>query len=104
MKDAYLDLGGYTQEFEENFRPEVSGNRPMEVNDQWLMGISYEIDLDMTSYDRKIYSVLDLISDVGGLAGAMFAAMRIICLVLRSNELDLYLVSKLYTKNELRKD
>ena len=68
------------------------------------MGISYEIDLDMTSYSRRIYSVLDLVSDVGGLSGALFAAMRIFCLVSRSGELEWYLVSKLYTKNELKKD
>ena len=68
------------------------------------MGISYEIDLDMTSYSRKIYSVLDLVSDVGGLAGALFAGMRVLCTVLRSGELELFLVSKLYTKKELRKD
>ena len=104
MDDSYLDLGDLTQEKDLTFRPEIAGYRPMEVNELSLLGISYEMDLDMISYDRRIYSVLDLVSDVGGLAGALFAAVRIICLVLRFYELEWYLVSKLYTKNELRKD
>ena len=33
--------------------------------------VTFEVSLNLTSYYRRVYSILDLLSDVGGLFGAI---------------------------------
>ena len=65
----------------------------MELGNRDQLGVTFEIKLDMTSFDRRVYTILDWISDVGGLSGAIYAALRILCLLLKANDLDWYLIS-----------
>ena len=101
MDDQWVDLGDLTQENDITYRPEFVGFRPMEHDEHSHAGVVFEMDLDMTSYDRRVYTVLDWLSDVGGLAGAMFAGIRVLSLLFLSNDLEWYLISKLYKRDQL---
>ena len=68
------------------------------------MGVVFEMDLDMYSYDRRVYTIFELLANVGGLLGVMFAGIRVAIILFLSNDLEWYLISKLYTKKQLRTD
>ena len=68
------------------------------------MGVVFEMDLDMYSYDRRVYTIFELLANVGGLLGVMFAGIRVVTIIFLSNDLEWYLISKLYTKKQLRTD
>ena len=60
------------------------------------MDITIERNLDLTTVDRDGYTVLDLISDIGGIQGILFSAVAVIMSFWNYNFLDNFLVSKLY--------
>ena len=68
------------------------------------MGVVFEMDLDMYSYDRRVYTIFELLANVGGLLGVMFAGIRVATIIFLSNDLEWYLISRLYTKKQLRTD
>ena len=68
------------------------------------MGVVFEMDLDMYSYDRRVYTIFELLANVGGLLGVMFTGIRVATILFLNNDLEWYLISKLYTKKQLRTD
>ena len=45
------------------------------------MAITYELDRDLSIIRRKVYRFLDLLSDIGGLAGTLFALFSVLIVV-----------------------
>ena len=58
--------------FENIFHVHEIKKRPYEFFNNVHVSVTYEFDLDLTFVDRKVYSVLDLLGDVGGLGEALF--------------------------------
>lgn len=54
------------------------------------------MSLDQTLIERTGYTVLDILSDVGGLQGIFVSVIFLFLSVLNHNDLDNYLVSKLF--------
>ena len=54
------------------------------------------MNLDITLIERNGYTILDVLSDVGGLQGILISAFAFIISFLNHNDLENYLVSKLY--------
>ena len=52
--------------------------------------------MDQTMVQRNGYTILDVLSDVGGLQGILITVITLVLGILNSNYLDNYLVSKLY--------
>ena len=44
---------------------------PYEMPDQNWVSVSFEMDLNMIHIERKLYTVFDMLSDVGGLLGIL---------------------------------
>ena len=53
--------------------------------------------MDQTLIERSGYTVLDILSDVGGLQGILISAISFILSVLNHNQLGSYLASQLFT-------
>lgn len=45
---------------------------PYERDDNVWISITVEMDRDLTTYERTVYNLLDLLADVGGLMGILF--------------------------------
>ena len=45
--------------------------RPYEFDDNVHVAVTFELDLDLTVIDRQVYSILDWLGDIGGLAEAL---------------------------------
>ena len=54
------------------------------------------MSLNQTLIERTGYTVLDILSDVGGLQGILVSVIFLFLSVLNHNDLDNYLVSKLF--------
>ena len=54
------------------------------------------MDLNMTHYERKVYTVFDMLSDVGGLNGIFITIFGIITSLWQFNAFDNYMVSRLF--------
>ena len=53
------------------FRLNQIGTRPYEYPNNVHTAIAYELDLNLATLDRQVYSVLDLMGDIGGLSEAL---------------------------------
>ena len=69
------------------------------------------MNMDLTVIQRDGYTVLDILSDVGGLQSVLISAFAILLSIWNHNYLNSYLVSKLYkaaqaddTKEEITLD
>ena len=58
------------------------------------------MNLDQILIQRSGYTVLDLLSDVGGLQGILISAMSLLLSILHQNQLNDYLVSKLFKQDD----
>ena len=52
--------------------------------------------MDLTLIQRNGYTLLDILSDVGGFQGILISGITFILGILNYNDLDNYLVSKLF--------
>ena len=66
-----------------------------ELDDNWL-SISIEMDLNRVDYSRSRYTMFDLLSDVGGLSGMFVSIFAVFMAVWNFNQLDNFLVSRLF--------
>ena len=78
---------------------EEGGYRPYEFKDDIQLSVVFERDLDLHRVDREVYSVLDLLGDVGGL----YEATKMICFTIlyltNFMSFENYLVSELFKKD-----
>ena len=62
-------LGAY----EDLFTLRKVETRPYEKSDTTWIAITVEMDLSLTNYERTLYTLFDLLSDIGGLSGILFS-------------------------------
>ena len=67
------------------------------------MQVTFEFDLTLYRIDRDVYSILDLIGDLGGLAEGLFIILAIILGLLTFNDFDHFLIEHLYGKHDEHK-
>ena len=101
MQDDYFQLGSVTDEEEEVSRAVPKGFRPIEFDNLNQFGVTYEVNLDMTSYQRTVYSFLEWLSDLGGLSSALVIVQGVILKILMYQALDYFMVSQLYNRRKL---
>lgn len=54
------------------------------------------MSLDLTAINRNGYTILDVLSDIGGIQGILITSVSIILAILNYNNLDSYMASRLY--------
>ena len=67
------------------------------------MQVTFEFDLTLYRIDREVYSLFDLIGDLGGLAEGLFIILAIILGSLTFNNFDHFLIEHLYGKHDENK-
>lgn len=70
--------------------------RPYEKDYDVQMDITYERNKDLINVSRDGYTILDWISDIGGIQGILISAIAIILGYWNYNYFDNYMVQKLY--------
>ena len=63
--------------------------------------VTFEVDLDMITYERKVYTVLDMLSDVGGLFEFLICFFAFLSWIWNYQSIENYLASRLF---KIKKD
>ena len=71
-------------------------NRPYEKDPVLQTSIVIEASLDQLFIQREGYTILDLLSDVGGLSGIGIWMLDILVKILNYDYMNSYMASKLY--------
>ena len=58
--------------------------------------LSFELNLDQTVVTRNGYTILDVLSDMGGFQRVLYSFFSFIAYILNMSNFDSYLASKLY--------
>lgn len=71
-------------------------NRPYELEDTFVAGISVEMNLDQKTLKRLHYSLLDAFAEIGGLSKLLNTTMTILAYILSYDRIEAFLASRLY--------
>ena len=103
LQDEYYQFSQLTEDETTIFSHTRTVGRPYEFKDRTHMQVTFEFDLTLYRIDRDVYSILDLIGDLGGLAEGLFIILAIILGLLTFNDFDHFLIEHLYGKHDERK-
>ena len=71
-------------------------NRPYEKDYTFVAGISLEMNLDLTVFERRTYSLLDAFADIGGLTELLTSTISFIAVIFNYNLIESYLATNLF--------
>ena len=90
-------LGDLTEESRDDlFEVRRLTSLPYEFVDNVWLSITIEMDFDVITYEREVYTSLELLSDIGGLSGMLMTVFGFVIMTWNYQVLDNYLVSKLF--------
>ena len=70
-----------------------NGWRPSFIDKNVQLSLSYEMSLDLRTYDREVYNFLDWLGDIGGLYDGLRGIIMIFLSVLTYKRYDTYMIS-----------
>ena len=78
---------------------------PYEMPDKNWVSVTFELDLNMIHIERKLYTVFDMLSDVGGLLGILTTFAAFFNSIWNYQAFDNFMISRLFKimrpKNEI---
>ena len=104
LQDDYYQFSHLTEDETTIFSHFRTVGRPYEFKDRTHVQVTFEFDLTLYRIDRDVYSQLDLIGDLGGLAEGLFIILSIILSLLTFNDFDHFLIEHLYGKHDEDKE
>ena len=84
-------------EDESAFKLQRGNMRPFEFFEQDVMGIGIDMSLDQQVVERTNYTILDVLSDVGGLESVIASAIALVLSILNYNNLDSTMITQLFS-------
>ena len=78
------------------FRLEKQELLPYERFDNTWVSVTLEMDLNVMNYERKVYTIIDMLSDIGGLTGIIATMFGILNATWNYNAFDNFMVSRLF--------
>ena len=84
------------QEYEDLFKLTRKEVLPYEKFDNTWISVTIEMDLNLMTYERTLYTMFDLLSDVGGLSGILVTIFSVLITCWNYNSFENLLVSNLF--------
>ena len=104
LQDHFVNFDSLTElENDKVFSLVEMRQRPAQWDDDIIMNISFELSLDLLIVLRDGYTIIDIISDLGGINAVCMVVFPMIINLFKGQSLDKYLVSKLYLDQEENK-
>ena len=69
---------------------------PYEREDNTWFSVTIERNLDIMHFERSVYTMLELISDVGGFNGALILLLALLSQIWNFNNFDNFMVTRLF--------
>ena len=83
-------------DFEDLFTIRKYDVLPYELTNNNWMSVSFEMDLNLIHIERKLYTVFDMLSDVGGLLGILTTIAAFLNTIWNFQAFDNFMVSRLF--------
>ena len=83
-------------EMDHLFRLSEQKSLPYEKFDNTWVSVTLEMNLDLIHYERQVYTVFDMLSDVGGLSGLFVSSFAMLVGLWNFNSFDNFMVSRLF--------
>ena len=77
---------------------------PYEKFDSTWISVTIERSLNILQYERSVYTLLELISDVGGFTSALLVMLALTAQIWNFNNLDNFMVSRLFKINKTKQE
>ena len=98
LQDYYYQFSKVTQDDREIFKNTWSQTRPYEFQDLNHTQVTFEFDLNLYTIQRDVYSLLDLIGDVGGLNEGLMLLIGIVIALVNFEKFQHFLIEHLFKK------
>ena len=102
LQDVFLQGGDLTEQYEEIFRLVQQPSRSYEFDEKVLAEVKYEMNFDVLSIYRNVYSALDVLKDVGGLSTSVLSFFGIVVMILNYHKEKFEYGIVMFSKRELR--
>ena len=86
MRDDIYSVGGLGEEGSKIIGidyKDYSGY--MDANEAFQLVVRFDMSLDAHTINRSVYTLLDVLGDVGGLSGSLFALFNVLVVILNLN-------------------
>ena len=100
LQDSFYQFSELTEDERRIFNNRYQKSRPYEFPDNVHVQVTYEFNLDLHRIDRDVYSVLDWISDIGGLKDGLILVIIVVVSFLNFYKFDHYLIENLFVKRD----
>ena len=82
--------------YDDLFKMNKAELRSYERKDRTWTSVTLEMDLSLKTFERSVYTLFDLLSDIGGLSGILFSFFLLMNNAWNFNKFDNMLVSRLF--------
>ena len=81
---------------------------PYEKFDNTWVSVTVEMNLSLITYERNVFTLFDMLSDIGGLSGILMTLFSVLAAIWNLKNFKNMMVSALFkvtkTQNEMKKD
>jgi hypothetical protein len=99
LADKIIDVG-VRKEQHRIFDISQEAFKPWDFPGDIQVSITYELSRDLNQINRKVYSILEYLGDMGGLAGALFALFTVAVMIFQFKSVNSYLSNHTYLIRE----
>ena len=96
MNDSIWNLGSMTLEDETGFFSFREPNRELTIENDVQTSVTFEMSFEQRVYNRKVYSVLDLLAELGGLFGTLGALSFMIIFLIQYRGVYQFIMADLF--------
>ena len=100
LNDSILNLGELTLKSQSGFINTQVPNRVLNFQNNMLNAVTFELSLSLDVYERQVFSLLDILSDIGGLYGSLKVIFYIVITFFQWNGHHMYLMKDMFNAEE----
>ena len=100
LNDSILNLGELTLKSQTGFINTQVPNRVLNFQNNMLNAVTFELSLSLDVYERQVFSLLDILSDIGGLYGSLKVIFYIVITFFQWNGHHMYLMKDMFNAEE----
>ena len=93
LNDYQWDIGNFLQENEEGFDVEIGISRELPYDNRFWFAITFEVSSAQLETTRTVYTVMDLLKDVGGLFTAIWKIFGVLEMILQYRGMYMHITS-----------
>ena len=100
LNDSFLTFGDLTLKSQTGFINTQVPNRVLNFQNNILNAVTFELSLSLDVYERQVFSLLDILSDIGGLYGSLKVIFYIVITFFQWNGHHMYLMKDMFNAEE----